>query len=257
MKAAHHSPFPELSPQVIHRAIVEGSPPALVQLYRHYQARMRHAIGKAAYAFGRRGDIEDLTQEVWTRLLRNDRRQLRHYDPTKGDCGRFLRTVAYQQAWHVLHRARNRVEEHAADHETDALADDDAASFVGRIIYDDERRKLLQRFKAQLSDKDWLLLLEHHVHGRTLRSIAQQSGENESALQQRNRRLKQRLARLVEEMDLSPPSPAFPSPSPPTSTMALVVATLLVHPLAHDGPHASTHEAPVAHHDAFGDPDDA
>jgi RNA polymerase sigma factor (sigma-70 family) len=199
-----HPPPAELDADVIERAVVGGSPEALIRVYRHYGGRVRHAIARAALAAGHSHDIADLTQDVWARLLHDDRRLLRYYDPGRGEggCpfGPFLCHIARQQAWQVLHREHRKVLGEGVVGGIDELVDEGALELTARLVQSDLFRKLLREVDERLGEHDRVLLREHHVYGRTLRSVAQELGVSEAALYKRNERLKRKLAKVAERL---------------------------------------------------------
>lgn len=236
---------PELDPAVIDQAIFEGSADAFIQIYHHYDPKVRYQLGKVALKAGHGQDMDDLVQEVWSRLLHDDRRLLRYYDRSKGPFGPFLHRIVHQQAWQVLHREHRKMLGDGSPSEPDELPDEDATAFMAELAQSDLFRKLLDEAEALLSEHDRALLREHHLHGRSLRSLAAELGVKETTLHKRNQRLKERLAELAHRL-LTPSPSALASDSPEhrVTATALVMVALLLSQGADDEGWARTHDHP-------------
>jgi RNA polymerase sigma factor (sigma-70 family) len=233
---------PELDPATIQQAIFEGSVDAFIRVYRHYDAGVRYQLGKVALKAGCGRDIEDLIQEVWSRLLYDDRRLLRYYDRERGPFGSFLCCIAVQQAWQVLHREHRKQLGDVSSKDLEELPDEAATAFTAELAQSDLFRRLLDEADARLSDHDRALLREHHIHGRTLRSLAEELGVKELVLHKRNQRLKERLAALTEQLlARSPMARSSVSPRQRVTAAALVLAVLLAYPWRDDelSPHTT------------------
>lgn len=239
-------PLPtELDPTVVERAVVGGSRSAFIELYRHYEGKVRYGVARAAMKLGRRRDVDELVQEVWCRLMSDERRILRYYDPERGRFGPFIGWVAYQQTLYVLNLQRNRARAGDAV-ESEALVDEGSTQFVAELFQRDFFQKLLARVDAELAPHDRVILREHYLGGRTIREIAEELGAKEDAIYQRNRRLKKKLATIVEQ--LQPPPTTTPRES--RALMTLVVAALLW-PTDLDEPEPGGHDASSARAQSF------
>lgn len=194
-----HQPGRELDTDVIMSAI-HDSGWAFDRLFDHYEARVRCAAARAAQVTAYRDDVDDLTNEVWCRLLCNDRRLLAYFEPDRGPFGPFVARLAYQQALATIRWYRRQVPDVGLYDWDDGHEDPRTSSFTAELIQSDLYTKLLRRAAAELSDNDRLLLREVHLNQRTCRAVAEELGLNEDTLYQRNQRLKRKLATMVEEL---------------------------------------------------------
>jgi RNA polymerase sigma factor (sigma-70 family) len=221
--------LPELDPTIILEAI-GGSQAGFLRLYHHYADKVRYAVARAAQRAGHVRNIDELCQEVWCRLLDNERRLLRRYDPSRGGFESFVSTVAYQQATVAIGRYQRQVPHVEPEVGDEELADDGASQFAEDLIQSELFHKLLDRVDAELDDDERLLLREVHLEQRTCRSVAAQLGVSENAIYKRSERLKKKLAHMAEEL-LRTSLP--PGSSPPSlALMTGLVAAALAMPTA-------------------------
>ncbi len=224
LRIARPSPS-ELDPELIEDAITGGSRAAFIRLYHHYEGKVRYSVARAALKSGRGRDVEELIQEVWCRLLKNDRRLLSYYDPDRGHFGPYISCVAYQQALYVLNLQRYKALANARENDEQMMLDERSTEFVAEMIQSDYFQKLLSTLDDELSAAERVLLREHYLGERSLRDLAEQLEITEDTIYQRNRRLKKKLARIGERLR---PPPDQPTPSP--SVMMGLLALLLTMP---------------------------
>jgi RNA polymerase sigma-70 factor (ECF subfamily) len=84
-------------------ALLSGEGAAWSEFVRHYGGLVVAAVRGVTPAHG---DIEDLTQEVFVRLCKDDFRLLRSYDPTRAALTTWLTIVARSTARDALRRRR-------------------------------------------------------------------------------------------------------------------------------------------------------
>ncbi|MEM9456483.1 MAG: sigma-70 family RNA polymerase sigma factor [Myxococcota bacterium] len=198
---------------------IGGSPSAFEQLYDRYADKVRYAVARAALQRGRTQEIDELTQEVWCRMLDDDRRLLRHYDPRRGRLAPFISMVAYQQALLVTRRHQRHSERVEAEVDDETFVDGKSSRFVEELIHGELFYKLIKRANAELREGDRMLLRALYLDQKTYRSIASQLGVSPNAIYKRSERLKKKLADMVEELLHIPPS----SPSEPQMSAALAL----------------------------------
>lgn len=204
---------------------IGGSPSAFEQLYDRYADKVRYAVARAALRRGRTQEIDELTQEVWCRMLDDDRRLLRHYDPKRGRFAPFISMVAYQQALLVTRQSQRHNERVEAEVDDETFVDGKSSRFAEDLIHSELFYKLITRANAELREGDRMLLRDLYLDQKTYQSIASQLGVSPNAIYKRSERLKKKLAQIVEEL-LRIPSP--PPPSEPQMTAALALAALVL-----------------------------
>jgi RNA polymerase sigma factor (sigma-70 family) len=92
-----------LANEALPAALLHGDPEAWDDFIRRYGGLIVAAVrGLAPPA----GEIEDLTQDVFVRLCRDDFRLLRSYDPTRASLSTWLTIVARSTARDALRRKR-------------------------------------------------------------------------------------------------------------------------------------------------------
>lgn len=218
------APQQELS--VIRRAIA-GSRSAFEMLYRWYADRVRYAVARAALQRGYRQDIDELDQEVWCRLLADGRRLLGRYDPARGSFENFIGMIAFQQALVLAKRARHRVSRAEVELESERLVDDQSLRFAELLAQRELLQKLLARADAELEPGELALLQALYIDQRTSRSVASQLGITENAVCLRSRRLRKKLARMVEVLsrEASPASDDEGGVGEPPVMMGMAMAS--------------------------------
>ncbi|MCA9704493.1 MAG: sigma-70 family RNA polymerase sigma factor [Myxococcales bacterium] len=217
----------ELDPKVIQEAIVNGARSAFVALYHHYEGKVRYGVAQAVLKSGRKADIEELLQEIWCRLMSNDRRLLSYYDPERGRFGPFIGWVAYQQTLYVLNLQCNKTQDERLPRGGDLMMDDHASRFAAEVIQSDLVQKLLDQVDAELDEPDRVLLREHYLADKTLREVANGLGVCENTIYQRNHRLKKKLLRIGEQ--LRPQLDRTSASSPPMMAGLMTLVFFMVH----------------------------
>jgi RNA polymerase sigma factor (sigma-70 family) len=92
-----------LAQDVVSHALLNGDSAAWESFVRRYGGLIIAAVRGIA---SMQGDIEDLTQEVFVRLCKNDFRLLRTYDPARAAISTWLTIVARSTARDALRRRR-------------------------------------------------------------------------------------------------------------------------------------------------------
>lgn len=106
MRRGRAAPEPNASraaPDEVIDALVRGEDGAWQAFIRRYAGLVVTAVRSVAREAG---EIEDLTQEVFLRLCRNDYRLLRSYDPARAGLSTWLTIVARSTARDALRRHR-------------------------------------------------------------------------------------------------------------------------------------------------------
>ncbi|MEM7154721.1 MAG: sigma-70 family RNA polymerase sigma factor [Myxococcota bacterium] len=231
---------PELESEALHDAIVLGRPKAFRRLYGHYEPRVRYAVAAAAFRRRHTRDVDELVQEVWCRVLENDRRLLRRFDSTRGRFGPFIAVVAYQQALIAVQRHRRQLPKSEGDVADGAFEDPGSSDFVTDMIQSDLYEKVLSRAMEQLGPDDQLLLSEVHLHERSFREVAAELGVSENAAYKRNERLKRKLEGIASAL-LGTSEARSHSPSA-GAVLGLVFASLALWPMLREEPARATVE---------------
>lgn len=194
---------PDLPPQVIARAL-DGDRVASRQFYDAYDPTVRWAVAMRVRRWPELVPrFEDLVQEVWMELLRNGGKRLRYYKGDRGLSFRgFLGFIAARHGWR---RARVVL---ARDERDAVVAGDlgseqdeqDALDLLQRLIEADLFERLNERVDTELDEVEQKIFHDNLVEGETLRAIAQRLGLKEAAVQQRKKRLYDKLRALVSEL---------------------------------------------------------
>lgn len=213
---------PDLPSHVVERAL-DGDRVALRQFYGAYDPTVRWAVAMRVRRWpGLVTRFEDLVQEVWLELLRNGGKRLRYY---KGDRGLSFRSfvgfIAARYCWRrarvVL--ARDERDARVAEDLGSEQAEREALDLMQRLIEADLFEQLTARVHAELDEVERRIFHDNLVEGETLRAIATHLGLKEATVQQRKRRLYDKLRALVDEL-LGEPIPTSPE------QVAVVLATL-------------------------------
>jgi RNA polymerase sigma factor (sigma-70 family) len=92
-----------LASEALPKALLNGERAAWEAFVRRYGGLIVAAVRGVAL---NRGDVEDLTQEVFVRLCKDDFRLLRSYDPARASLSTWLTIVARSTARDALRRRR-------------------------------------------------------------------------------------------------------------------------------------------------------
>lgn len=213
---------PDLAPDVIGRAL-DGDPVALRRLYDSYDPTVRWAVAMRVRCWPQLvTGFEDLVQEVWLELLRNDGKRLRYYKGERGLTFRgFVGFIAARYGWRLakLQLARDERTRAMAEGIGTELDEVDELDLAHRLIAADLFEHLAGRVDAELDEVERRIFHDHDVNGDTLRAIAKRLGINEATIQQRKRRMRSKLRALASEI-LAEPGTASPE------QVAMVLATL-------------------------------
>jgi RNA polymerase sigma-70 factor (ECF subfamily) len=146
-------------------------------------------LGMAERALGSKADAEDMTQEVFVRLLRRVN-TLR--EPEK------LRSFVYSIALRTLqsHLRTRRFKNWLTFQAPDTLTD------LGRVTLDVESRDLLRRFYAmldRLSPRDRVVFALRRLEAMTVEEIAANMSLSVSTVKRSMRHASTRLSRLIDD----------------------------------------------------------
>lgn len=199
-------------------AALDGDRSAFTDLYRCYAPTVRSAV---AAVVRHRAELhphhEDIVAEVWTRLLADDRRRLRTFDPSRGPFGYYLRMRAFALgrvvADNVLRRART-VELDDPFHSTFGRDE-----LEGQVLGRDELMRLERAVREQLAEVDLALFEQVLVLGRKVGEVAEELGLGRDAAYRRSHRLRRKVATIAEELGLG-----LADPPRPSVVLALLIA---------------------------------
>ena len=168
-------------------------------------AYKRRILGTVARLVGRPEDVEDVGQEVFTRLYFS-LDQLR--SPEGFDAWLYRMTV--NACYDHLRRHRRRPESRMADlsdqqiHSADAEAGQAASSEVAEK---EAIREEVNRLLAEVSEEDRILLMMKEVEGLSLKELSAIYQVNENALKVRLFRARQRVIRAMDKRTIDKRNP--------------------------------------------------
>jgi RNA polymerase sigma-70 factor, ECF subfamily len=171
-----------------------GDAPAFNQVVAAYRRRV---LGTIARLLGRPEDVEDVGQEVFTRLYFS-LDQLR--SPEGFDA--WLYRITVNACYDHLRRHKRRPESRMADlseqqiHSADAEAGHAASSHLAEK---DAIREEVNSLLAGVSEEDRILLIMKEVEGLSLKELSAIYRVNENALKVRLFRARQRVIRAMEK----------------------------------------------------------
>lgn len=188
-----------------------------------------------------RHQIDDLRQEVWCRFIREGGGALRYYKSERGNFGPFLSRVAYQQALDIIRRIRRRtIDVTSPDSFEEDIEDVEMGRLFAHYIQCDFFDELMRKAADGLDEIERALLDEIYLgEDGTCRSVARTRGINQNTIYKHHTRLKEKLARLADQLMESEEASDQPRPQPPT--IAAVVALML----GSLGPSSMAFDAPV------------
>jgi RNA polymerase sigma factor (sigma-70 family) len=181
-----------------------GDPASAGRLFTTYAPTVRAAIARflAMRARARMDLVDDLTQEVFVALWRDDGRRLKSFQGRDGcSFAGWLRVVAVRTAIDALRRDRRTL---SLDDDTPAMTElrrtlVSAAPDPESIAHGSETADRLARAVAALGPKDRLLVELHLLRGTPLPVVADTLGVTANAAYVRKSRVLERLRRSLEE----------------------------------------------------------
>ena len=172
----------------------KGDPVAFGQLVSAYRRRI---MGTIARLIGRPEDVEDVAQEVFTRLYFS-LEQLRTpevFEP-------WLYRLSVNACYDYLRRARRRPESRMSDLSEQQVMMADAAAGTRAQSEEVEKRRVRDTVNvllASVSKEDRLLLTLKEVEGLSLKELEKIYNVNENALKVRLFRARQRILKNLKE----------------------------------------------------------
>lgn len=196
----HAEPKAKDLPAADIEAALDGEAAAFRRFYLHYDPMVRWAVGLRVYRWRELVPLyEDIVQDVWARLVQRDCKVLRYYQHGRDvPFSRFLSFIATRLGWRLAKKHLRHPEVELV--EVPDVPEDEALGFMARMLHDDFMEQLLERARARLDDKDFALLEGYYVKGESIREIAQRLELHENTAYQRHRRLRKKLADLLEEL---------------------------------------------------------
>lgn len=197
-----------LTPDVIRLAVVQRDREAVRLVVRSLTPIIRfratrslvRARGKGGSAATLRDEVDDVTQDVFVRLLADGGRRLLAWSPERGSASAFFGVLAQRLVINALQARRNRPwrESEARDGDLDVFAGAEHAPDT-LAASREELRALGERLMAGLSERDQTLFGLIYITQADDAAIRGQMGLSRDALYQCRRRLKQRVRALVGE----------------------------------------------------------
>ena len=166
------------------------------------QAYRKRILGTIGRLIGRPEDVEDVGQDVFTRLYfsLDQLRTPEVFEP-------WLHRLTVNAAYDYLRRQRRRGESRMADlSEQQVIMADAKAS--GEADHESERRRKLreqvQELLSEVSEEDRVLLLMKEVEGLSLKELQEVYHVNENAMKVRLFRARQRVLKAFERLGGKP-----------------------------------------------------
>ncbi len=177
--------------------------------------RLRRAAG--GYRVGALPQLKaDLVQGFWERMLRDDRKALRRWDPERGTLATFLRMKAWSYVSEREFRPRARLLL-PFDESIEGQADPESFDVEVRFAL----RRILhaspERGPQPLSARDRTMLLAIYEEGLTAKELAARLGVTENVVFQTVSRARKKLAQVLEDPEFTPRAAAGPSLGLPRS----------------------------------------
>lgn len=185
------------------RGALSGDAASVRELIRRLQPAVQGPVAMAVLSYRRsqsvRLEVEDLVQEVWSRLFAEDGRILRAYRPERGPLAPFIRVVANRLVVDALRSGRkNPWRERPAspeDLERDATLIESVEGRVGdRLLLE----HVVAELRAQLGDKGREALEVMYLEGASVAEAAEATGMTPNALHMWRKRIA-KMARAVLE----------------------------------------------------------
>ena len=183
-----------VDPEIIARA-QKGDDEAFTEIIRAYRKRI---LGTVYRMIGRGDDVEDVGQEVFSRLY-DSLQQLRTpqvFEP-------WLYRLTINACYDYLRRKRREVDVRMADLSEEQVVAVDAA-LSGKKALEDSRkesaRELLDILLNRVSPEDRVLLVLKEIQGLSLKELSNVYKVNTNALKVRLFRARKRVLRAYDEM---------------------------------------------------------
>ena len=183
-----------VDPEIIARA-QKGDDEAFTEIIRAYRKRI---LGTVYRMIGRGDDVEDVGQEVFSRLY-DSLQQLRTpqvFEP-------WLYRLTINACYDYLRRKRREVDVRMADLSEEQVVAVDAA-LSGKKALEDSRkesaRELLDILLNRVSPEDRVLLVLKEIQGLSLKELSDVYKVNTNALKVRLFRARKRVLRAYDEM---------------------------------------------------------
>jgi RNA polymerase sigma factor (sigma-70 family) len=183
-----------------------GDRAALSELTSRLSPIIRQRVARVLRRRGGAGQprcaLDDLTQEVFVRLLAADRRVLRAWDPARGlSLSRFVALIAEREASSVLDSQRRTprsdgLELHADLDELHGAAERGEQQQIARDLL----VKLYERLQAWLSPRGRALFQMLYVREEPLETVARRFGMPPSAVYAWRSRVGKRARELLDEL---------------------------------------------------------
>ncbi len=183
-----------IDPKIIERA-QQGDEEAFTEIIRAYRRRI---LGTVYRMISRSDDVEDVGQEVFSRLY-DSLQQLRApqvFEP-------WLYRLTINACYDYLRRKRREVDVRMADLSEEQVVAVDAA-LSGKKALEDTRkegaRELLEILLDRVSPEDRTLLVLKEIQGLSLKELSEVYKVNTNALKVRLFRARKRVLRAYDEM---------------------------------------------------------
>lgn len=138
--------------------------------------------------------VNDVVQDVLSRLYEDDWARLRRFDPERATLSAYVWQIARNFAIDVLRRPRLPECEGEADADTHALSDSGPES-------DARLREQIERLDAALDPEELMLMRSLWFEGAPRRVLAAQMGISMDALNKRIERLEKRIRDIISDKD--------------------------------------------------------
>ena len=183
-----------IDPKIIERA-QQGDEEAFTEIIRAYRKRI---LGTVYRMISRSDDVEDVGQEVFSRLYAS-LRQLRApqvFEP-------WLYRLTINACYDYLRRKRREVDVRMADLSEEQVVAVDAALSGKKALEENRKegaRELLEVLLDRVSPEDRMLLVLKEIQGLSLKELSAVYKVNTNALKVRLFRARKRVLRAYDEM---------------------------------------------------------
>lgn len=208
VEGAHARAAIELSPQLVRLAVESCDRVAVTTLVRLLAPILQAGVARVLLrrggtASGRsvRADVEDITQEVFERLLADNGRRLLAWDPSLGSAQAFFGLVAARHAHNVLDsRRRSPFTEDPV--EPADLERGDGGDLEAVLCSRDALRRVGERLEGCLNERDLRLFRLLYIEQLEDDEVREQLGLGRDVLYQARRRLLLRVREVACDIAL-------------------------------------------------------